>query len=252
MIQNHKVEEKEHLLPQDICVFLDDEEEIIYLWKGLKTSKKRFKKAYKQIKELLSHFPELNFHLMMVEENFPIQVQENLDSILENAKKERSAVFLFSRFITIRLYFIFLLSTIILPVINIINLSTSLLWNISDGTFEVNNNIFRLWIDYSKILTILTSICFLINLVIGIIENEDQVIIFSITGLIVCVGLFLYLNFDIYIFLFQEGSSLTSFLILKRDILYFILINLISILIFLIPNFYKLISFLKNYHKFLF
>ena len=36
------VEEKQQLLSQDICVLLDEEEEIIYLWGGLKTSKKRF------------------------------------------------------------------------------------------------------------------------------------------------------------------------------------------------------------------
>ncbi|GAG14592.1 unnamed protein product, partial [marine sediment metagenome] len=134
----------------------------------------------------------------------------------------------------------------------IINLSTSLLWTTSDGNYEVNNKIFQLWITYSKILTIITLLCFLINLVIGIIEVENQVIVFSIVGLLVCVGLFIYLNFDIYLFLFQEGSTLTNYIILKRDILYFLLINIVSISIFQIPSFYKFISFLKKYIKFIF
>ena len=246
------VEEKEHLLSQDICIFLDDEQEIIYLWKGVKTSKKRFKKAYQQIKELMSNFPELNLHFMMVEENFPIQIQEKLDSMLEQAMKERSSVLLFSRFITIRIYFISLLGAIIFPILNILNLSTSLLWTTSDGNYEVTNKIFHLWINYSKILIIITLICFLINLIIGIIEVENQAIVFSIAGLLVCVGLFIYLNFDIYLFLFQEGSTLTNYIILKRDILIFLLINIISISVFQMPNLYKFISFLKKYRKFIF
>lgn len=246
------VEEKHLLLSQDICALLDDEKEIVYLWRGLKASKKTFKKGYRQIKDLISNFPELNFQFMMVEQNFPIQVQEKLDSLLESDKKESSGTFLFSRIITIRLYFFSLLIAIILPVIYVLNLSTSLLWNVSDGNYEVNNNIFRLWITYSKILMILTFICFVINLVIGIIEIENQVIIFSIIGLVICVGLFIYLNFDIYLFLFQEGSTLTNFLILKRDIWYFLLINLCSILVYEAPNSSKLISFLKKYNKFLF
>ncbi len=64
------VEEKQELLSQDICVLLDEEEEIIYLWGGSKTSKKRFKKGYKQLKELVSNFPDLNLQLMMVKKKF--------------------------------------------------------------------------------------------------------------------------------------------------------------------------------------
>ncbi|MFX1343930.1 MAG: hypothetical protein ACFFBC_02900 [Promethearchaeota archaeon] len=246
------VEEKDHLLSQDICVFLDDEEEIIYLWKGLKTSKARFKKAYKQIKELISNFPELNLQIMMVKENFPIQVQEKIDSMLNRAKKERNMVFLFSRFITIRIYLIFLLCIVIFPIISLLNLSSSLLWNISDGNYEISSRTFQFWIEFSKILTLSTLICFIINIIIGIVELEKQVIVFSIVGLIICVGLFIYLNFDVYLFLFQEESTLTHFLISRRDIYYFILVNLISILIFFIPNLFKLISFLKIYRKFIF
>ena len=51
--KSHWVEENQHLLPQDICALLDDDEEIVYLWRGLKASKKRFKRGYKQIKELI-------------------------------------------------------------------------------------------------------------------------------------------------------------------------------------------------------
>ncbi|MFX1376670.1 MAG: hypothetical protein ACFFA0_12740 [Promethearchaeota archaeon] len=246
------VEESQSILSQDICALLDDEEEIIYLWKGLKTNKKKIKKGYRQIKELISNFPELNLQLIMVEKNFPIQVKEKLDSMLDSVKKERSKILLFTRFITIRIYFISLLVGIILPIINILNLSRPFFWPISDETYQVKNSIFHWWMNNSKILMLITLICFIINLVIGILEVESQAIVFSTVGLIICAGLFIYLNFDIYLFSFQEGSTLTNFLILKRDILFFILIVLISILIFEIPNTYKLISFLKTYRKFIF
>ncbi len=172
--------------------------------------------------------------------------------MLEKAKKERSGILLFNRFITIRVYFIFLLCVIILPIISLLNLSSSLLWTISDGNYEVSRNIFRLWIKYSEILTLITLICFIINLVIGIIEFENQVIVFSIVGLFICVGLFIYLNFDIYLFLFQEGSTLTDYSILPRNIIIFLLLNLTATLTFEIPNIYKLISFFKTYKKFIF
>jgi len=246
------VEEEQQLLSQDICVLLDDEEEIIYLYRGLKTSKKRFKKGYKQLKDLISNFPDLKLQFMMVKKNFPTQIQEKIEFMLETAKKERSRILLFNRFVTIRIYFIFLLCVIILPIVSLLNLSSSLSWTFSDGNYEVTSNEFRLWIRYSEILTLITLICFIINLVIGIIEFENQVIVFSIVGLFICVGLFIYLNFDIYLFLFQEGSTLTNYLISSRDILYFILVNFISHLIFLIPNCFKLITFLKTYRKFIF
>jgi hypothetical protein len=245
------VEEKEHLLSQDICVFLDEDKEIIYLWKGLKTSKKRFKLAYDQIKDLISHFPELNLHFMMVEENFPNHVQEKLDSMLKRAKKEKSSEMLFSRFMTIRIYFLSLLSVIILPIFCIINLSSSLLWNSTGESYNISNRDFQTWMNYSKILTSITLMFFVINLVIGIIEIENQIIVISIVGLLMCIGLIIYLNFDIYLFLFQEGSTLTNYIILKRDIMYFLLINIISISIFHIPNIFKFISFLKKYRKYI-
>ena len=172
--------------------------------------------------------------------------------MLESAKREEGSTLIFSRFTTIRVFFIFLLGVIILPTISLLNLSTSLFWPISNLNHEVNSNTFKLWINISKILMLITIFLFLINLIIGITEMESQVIIFSFGGLAICVGIFFYLNFDIFLFIFQDGSTLTNFLILKSDLLFFILIITLSVLIFEIPNIYKLISFLKTYRKYIF
>ncbi|MHA2390773.1 MAG: hypothetical protein ACXAEX_02290 [Promethearchaeota archaeon] len=248
--KSHWSEEEHHLLSHDICVILDEEDEVLYLWRGSKSKREKYKKGYNLLKDLTSNFPELNLQVIMAKKNFPQEVQMKLKAML--AKEERGETLIFTRFLTIRSYFIFLIGTIILPFISLLNLSTSLTWNIINGNFEVNNNIFHIWIKSSKILMLITLIFSIINLTIGIIEGENRVIVFSVMGIIICFGLVLYLNFDIYLFTFQAGSTLTNYLILTSDIIIFILINTISILIFVVPNLFKFISFLKSYRKFIF
>ena len=250
--KSHWIEEEHHLLSHDICVILDETQEIIYLWRGTKSSKEKFKKGYKQLKELVSKFPDLDLQLILVNENFPKEIQAKLESMVETESNEKARVLIFSRFTTIRIYLICLLIANILPFISLSNLSSSLLWSTSNGTYKVKNTTFQLWVNISKVLTIITLFVFLINLVIGIIESENQVIVLSIAGLTICVGLVLYLNFDIYLFLFQEGSTFSFYRISKQDVLYFLIVNIVSVLIFEIPNIYKLISFLKSYRKFIF
>ena len=245
-------EEEHDLLSHDICAILDEEKEMIYLWGGSKSKKKRYKKGYTQLKELISSFPELNLQFILAKKNFPPEIQKKLDSMLESTKKEEGNTLIFSRFTTIRVFFISLLGVIILPIASLVNMSSSLLWPMSNLSHEVNSNIFKLWITISKILMLITIFLLLINLIIGIIEVENQIIIFSFTGLIICAGIFIYLNFDIFLFIFQDGSTINNFLVLKNDLLFFILINALSVLVFEIPNIYKFISFLRTYRKYIF
>ena len=245
-------EEEHELLLHDMCVILDEEKELIYLWSGSKSNRKRYKKGYIQLNELISNFPELNIQVILAKKNFPVEIQKKLEIMLESAKEEGRNTLLFSRFLTIRVFFVSLLGVIILPIISLLNLSTSLFWPISNLNLEVTSATFKSWINTSKILLLVTIIILGINLIIGLIEIENQVIIFSIVGLIICLGLLFYLNFDIYLFLFQNGSTLTNFYILKSEMLFFISINILPVLIFEIPNMYKLITFLNTYRKFIF
>lgn len=245
-------EEEHGLLLHDMCVILDEEKELIYLWSGSKSNRKRYKKGYVELKELISNFPKLNIQVILAKKNFPVEIQKKLEVMLESAKEEGENTLLFSRFITIRVFSVSLLGVIIIPIIFLLNLSTSLFWQISNLNLEVTSATFKSWINLSKILLVVTIIFLGINLIIGLIEIENQIIIFSIVGLIICLGLLFYLNFDIYLFLFQNGSTLTNFYILRSDILFFISINIIPVLFFEIPNMYKLITFLKTYRKFIF
>jgi hypothetical protein len=233
-------------------VVLDEEKGILYIWRGSKSSKNRFKRGYKQLNGLIPNFSDLDLQVMLVKKDFPIEIQKKLNIMLNNSIQERSANLLFSRFITIRLYFVFLLGSIFFPIIFLLNLSTSLAWNPSSGNLEVSNLNYQMWVDISQILIFMTGIFFIINLIIGIIEMENQVIIFSIIGLFICIGIFFYLGFGIYLFLFQEGSTLDNFIIRRRDIELFLLINGLLVTFFESLNIYKLISFLKTYRNFIF
>jgi hypothetical protein len=250
--KSHWLEEVRHLLPHDICAILDEEGEIIYLWSGPKSKKEKFRKGYKQIKELIFNFSNLNLQVVMTKNNFPIDIQNKVDSLLESMKKGNEKILKFSRFTTIRIYSISIIITLIFPILLFLYLSSSLAWSLSNGNYEVYSTIYNSWIATSKLLTIITLIFFSINIIIGIIEHENQVIIISLNGIILSIGLLIYLNQGIFLFLFQEGSTLTYYFILQKDIFIFLLIILLIILIFEIPNVYKLISFFKTYRKFIF
>ncbi|MFW9900204.1 MAG: hypothetical protein ACFFDY_02820 [Candidatus Thorarchaeota archaeon] len=249
--KSHWIEE-DGVLSHDICAILDEEREILYLWSGPKSKKSKFRKGYNQIKELISNFPDLNLQFVMAKKNFPIEIQNKIDVLLESAKLEMDNKLQFSRFTSIRIFSISIIGAILFPILSFLNLSTSLFWTVSNENYQVNSTIYDIWIYYSILFYTLTIVFFSINLIIGIIESENQVILFSLIGVIISVGLILYLNQDIFLFLFQTGSTLTQFLILQKDIFIFLLLNLGVMLIFEIPNIYKLISFFKTYRKFIF
>ncbi|MFW9827895.1 MAG: hypothetical protein ACFFEY_09900 [Candidatus Thorarchaeota archaeon] len=245
------IEEDKNILSHDFCAILDEDNEIIYLWNGPKSNKTKFRKGYKQIKYLFSNFPELNIQIVMAKNNFPIEVKNVINNILDSFNLRKDKVLRFSRFTTIRIYSISIILAVILPILQIVYLSTSLFWTISDGFYEVNNITYSNWINISKILIIIAIIAFSINILIGAIEIEHQVIIFSSIGLVISVGIILYLNQGVFLFLFHEGSTLTTYFISQRDIFVFLFFNIMAILIFEIPNIYKLISFFKTYRKFI-
>ncbi|MFX1327157.1 MAG: hypothetical protein ACFE91_03310 [Promethearchaeota archaeon] len=251
-VKSQWVEEEHVLLSHEICAILDEEREIIYLLNSPKSSREAFRKGYKQIKELGSNFPELNIQYVIARKNIPEDVKKKVDSMIESAKLTKGKILKFSRFTTIRIYSISILLAVFFPIFYFLNLSTSFFWSSLNGNYRVSNIIYNKWINYSKTFIIISLIFIIINIIIGIIEKESQVIIFSFNGILISFGLLIYLNQGIYLFIFQEGSSLTRYLISHRDIFFFLFLNLIAFLILEIPNIYKLISFFKTYHKFIF
>ena len=246
------IEEEHQLLLHDICIFLDEERAIVYLWTGPKSSKKKFRKAYRQVKELLSNFPELKIQLLFSEDNFPDEISVNLKTMLESVEMEKRKTLQLSRIISIRIFGVSIMITVFLPFLLLLNLYSSLKWTVINGSYLVGNFIYDNWINLSKLYILIILIFLFINLVIGIIEVENQIILFSVNGLIISIGLLLYLNQSVFLFLFQEGSTLNDYLIRSGDLLIFLLLDLVTIMIFETPNIYKLISFFKIYKKFIF
>ncbi|MFX1390214.1 MAG: hypothetical protein ACFE9Z_09150 [Promethearchaeota archaeon] len=250
--KSHWIEEEQDILPHDICAILDEDQEILYFWSGQRSKKAKFRKAHKQLKALTSNFPELNIQLIMSKKNFPNEIHHKINLMLESSKLKINRVLKFSRFTSIRIYTITLILAVFLPIFLLFYLGTSLSWESFYGNYQISNLLYNGWINNSKVLIIIIIILFSINLLLGIIENEHQVIIFSLIGIIISLGEILYLNQGIFLFIFQEGSTLTNYLISQKDIWVFLLLNLIAILIFEIPNIFKLLSFFKTYRKFIF
>jgi len=251
-IKNNWIEENENLLLYDVSAFLDEENEKIYLWKGSKSRKEKFQKGYNSISKIVADTNK-NFHIITLKEEIPDFIKIKIEKMLENAiREEQFEKYKFSKFTTIRFYFLFLLIALILPLISIINLGSFLFWDINGNNFVIAAEDYQNWLSLSYILMIITLISFVFCLIIGIYESEDQVIIFSIIGLIICIGIVLYLQEGIFLFLFQEGFTNSTYLIKNIDLIIFFILNIIGVSILEIPNFLKILFFVKTYRKYLF
>ena len=63
--------------------------------------KQKFRNGYKQINELISSIPELNLRIILAKKNFPIEILNKLDSLLESTQLGKGKILRFSRFTTI-------------------------------------------------------------------------------------------------------------------------------------------------------
>ncbi len=246
------IEEQSSLLYHDLCAFVDDERNSIYIWNGPKSSQERLKKGNEVLKKLVSNYPNINFQITILNKKIPEYVQIRLNKMLSAIKhEEKNKYDKFSRFFTLRLFFIFLLPALIFPIISFLNLSTSLAWRKTGQNFEVSSELYDSWLTISLFLIILTIISFAIILTIGIVEIDYKIIIYSIIGVVVSGGIAIYIQQGIFLFLFQDGSTTSIYYIRQSDILLFLIIIFFGIATYEIPNLIELINFLKVYSKFI-
>lgn len=244
--------EEESLLLHDLCAILDEDDKILYIWNGPKSSPERFEKGYKSIESLLSNYPNMDIKLINLKKKIPPRIKNKIDDMLASITSKEEDFLQFTRFASIRLFFVSSLVIITLSIFSVLNLmrhSDLLKWH---GSIAIKADNYETWINISKFLIILSLVLFIINLGIGILENEHQVIVFSTAGFIVCIGIIIYLNQGIYLFLFDERSSSSFYVIAQTDINWFFITILLAELIYLIPNTYKLISFAIQYREYLF
>jgi hypothetical protein len=247
------IEEDKSLLYHDLCAILDEEHNIIYVWNGPKSSQERLKRGYGQLEKLMSTYPTINFQLSILKKKIPRHIQDKIDLMLSEIKqKEQKEFYKISRFSTLRLYLILLLISTIFPIFLLLNLTLSLSWHKIGTNFEIGADEYNIWLTISSILTIIILISFSIMIIIGIIEIEYQVIVLSSLGTLVCIGLSIYFQQGIFLFLFQTGYSSSIYYISQKDIIEFLIIVSLGIFVFEIPNILKLISFLRIYRNFVF
>ncbi len=251
--------EETHLLFHDLCAFLDEEEKTLFLWNGPKSTDDRLEKGYSSISELFGNFPDPDFvnslNIVILEEDFiPEYIQKRIDEMLKAiTKEEQEQKYTFTHLWTIRFYFAFSLIAIFLCFISLMNLLLGhSIWELSGTNRIVSDTDYNAWIFSSVILFIICLVFTIFNLLIGIWEREVQVIIFSVIGVFIFSGLIGYLNQGIYLFLFQPGSTRTSFIISFADLAIFGGLILLATMIFLLPNVYKFLIFFKNYRDYIF
>lgn len=244
--------EEESLLLHDLCAILDEDEKILYIWNGPKSSSELVEKKYKSLEILLSNYSNLNFQIIRLKKKIPPKIKTKIDDMLNSLKIDDDITSQFSRRSTIRLFFIMSLSIFILSILSLWNFLQYFNYSNWNGNFVITPKKYDVWINTSKLLILICFIFLIINLGIGILEIEHQVIVFSATGLMVCLGIIFYLNQGVYLFLFQKRSTSSFYIINQSDINWFCITILFAELIYLVPYFKKFISFSIKYRSFIF
>ncbi|MGV9171854.1 MAG: hypothetical protein ACOC44_07970 [Promethearchaeia archaeon] len=253
---NNWVEEK-NVLYHDLVAILDKEDKIIYLWNGPQCSSNKLEKGKKAIDTLLGGMDNKKFSssldIQVLQKKIPSNVQEELSDLLSSIEKEElSEQLQFTHFSTIKTYFIVSLITIFLSILSLANLLRFLFWGTSNGNYLVTAKDYLLWLDLSGIFIFIAFILFIVMFVIGFYEGDKKVMLFSAAGLMCSFGILLLSSQDIYIFLFQEGSTIEDFLISIGDVWVFFLLNFFTHLVIISSTTYRVSEFYINYKDLIF
>lgn len=251
-VKNSWIEEEHVLLFHDLCLFLDVTQKKAFLWNGPKSSKDKLKKGMQSLNNIFSTFHNSDIEVIILSKQFPSHIKNKLDDMLESVKREEEAEkYIFTKFITIRTYLIMTFISLILPTLMMVNLWGSLNWERIGPNVSISSINFLNWINFTIILVSFTLITLIINLGLSIYEYEITALIISLSGIIISVGVIIYLQQGIFLFLFQEGSTEFLYLIDFADLMRFLILLTICLCMFEIPNLIHLISFIKTYKSFI-
>ena len=231
-VKNSWIEEEHVLLFHDLCVFLDVTQKKAFLWNGPKSTRDKLEKGKDSLIDIFSSFQDSDFEVIVLSDDFPSHIKGKLDDMLETAKHEEDAEkYVFTRFITIRIYLIMNLISLILPAFMMFNLWGSLFWAQISPNVSISSVNFLNWINFAIIMVSFTLIALIINIGLSIYENEITALIISLSGIIISIGMIVYLQQGIFLFLFQEGSTESLYLINFADLIRFLIIVTILSLI---------------------
>lgn len=246
--------EEDYLLLHDLCALLDEEESIVYLWNGPKSTVARLERGYESVVDLITNMPVENpLQLTILTEDVPPKIEKRLTALLERVKKEeQEETENFAKIQTIRAYFILGLLGIIFPIISFLNLAGSLAWPAEDGYAEISSELFEIWLGGSFILIIITLILYIGTLIISFIEKDIQILIFSISAIITCSGILGYLTQGIFLFEFGDESTSSTYYVPQAELLIFVMVQAFALLIIVLPNLYRFLKFWKTYQHYIY
>lgn len=236
------VEEETSLLLHDLAIFLDEKNKIVYLWQGPKSKKKKKEIGFKSLSLIQEKYQ--NFKLKILKDNIPPEIHTQLMNLLKKFGKKEKIIL--KRTIYLKLYLIFGLIGTILSFIYYLNLLSSLSWVQTNGSLQINAQIYDRWILTSQILIIIFLLIFIGNQALSFIINRIIPIIIAVIGVIMSIGFLLYISQGIFLFLFQSGSTTIIYLISKSDLGIFLLINFIGIIILVFPTIYSIFWIFKH------
>jgi len=252
-VKDRWIEESQILLFHDLAAIFDEASKQIYIWKGNNIKKSKIQKGVESLEYLLSKTPNIQWKIVKKEKKFPDKVQRKIDSMLKATKERKQEEKLkYNHFITIRLSFIFLIGIVIFTVLSFFNLINPLFSPIINDAYQISALKYNLWLELHQIFTIFTLVFLSCNFVISIYEQEQEVFIFSLIGIIISIGIVLYLRQGIFLFIHQPGSTYSLYLISIKNLVIFILLNILSISIILCSTSYKLYIFGLTYWRYIF
>ncbi|MEJ2248528.1 MAG: hypothetical protein P8Y70_00840 [Candidatus Lokiarchaeota archaeon] len=244
--------EEDILLFHDIVTILDEDEKVLYYWRGPKSNKKKNAEAKIFLDNLLRSLA-LDVKIRIQKENFPERINQEIQKKLKIAREtEDIDKYKLSRFITIRLYLIYLIGINILIVLGLINLFSILFSNNNGSIISVSAQFYGDWLFRYRVVLIFLLVLLAVSFFIGLYEREYEIIAFSIVGILICIGILLLLTQGIFLFIFEPGSTDSTYLIAYPNILLFLVVNSFGLAIIFITHLYKIIAFIKTYHKFIF
>lgn len=254
---NNNWVEETNIIYHDLVALLDEETKTIYLWNGPESTITKLQKGKNSLDALFEKFDNKKFirslDVKVLDKEIPSKIEKKIDELLSAIEKEElSEQLRFTHFFTIKGYFILLLTAVILPIVSLVNIMRSLMFELSNNNYAINSVDYSQWLDISSLLIFISLILFIIMVVVGFYESDKKVMIYASAGILTSVGILLLTAQDVFIFLFQEGSTTNEFLISISDLWIFLILNLFAHATIILPTAKRLLEFHKNYKDLIF
>lgn len=235
-------EEETTLLLHDLAIFLDENSKNLYLWLGPKSKSKVQEIGLKSASIVQNKFKD--FKLVVLEDKLPGIVEKKLKDLLLKYGAPSHTIFVKDR--DMRFYMLFGLIGVCLAVAYFVVVLTSLFWPNIGGNLHISASLYFIWITACQILMLICLCVFLTNGLIAMKIYRSRLVVIAFIGWLMAAGIFCYIMLGIYLFPFQEGSTISTYLISLNDLIVFLLANAIGFVLLAFPYLNQILYISKN------